>query len=170
MRYMAVALILVTACCGVLGYLLYTQSHPREDPFLPVDAAVTDIAGAISVGVNYYQFSDKVQRLSTAILIAGQAGADPRRLRSYSNALAIYKDSLELWSDKVQQPDRYSLDIWGGRTEPVVLGQMMREYNVAHPPHDSLSNEPSFNCDRTMKIMWLQAGINVAMARQLGKD
>lgn len=160
MRYMAAALILATACCGVLGYLLYSRSQPHEDPFLSVDTAVTDIAGAISVGVNYERFSEKVQRLSTTILTAGRIGADAHRLRLYSTALDNYKDSLDVWSAKIQYSD--------GQYTPT-LPRMMQKYNVEQVANLD-EHTPYFNFDRTIKVIWLRAGINVALARQSGKD
>jgi hypothetical protein len=172
-RYLIPALILVAIACCILAYLLYAQGHPHGDPMAGVDAAATDIPGAIAVSVNFEQFSGKVQRFSAEIMLAAQtqtaAQTEKRvdaRLDMYDKALDEYKDSLTLWSDKIQYAELYELENAHGGP---ALGQMMSKYHVQRDATPSYPGKNMFYCDQTIRVIWTRAGEDVVQARAMLK-
>jgi hypothetical protein len=111
-----------------LGFEFYQSRNDRD--LKAVHSAASDIQGALSVGVTFGQFGEKLQKLAAEILMARDKGATPKKLEQYEEALQIYKDSYALWEDKIQHPFYY--DQWGDQHSPV-LSELAERYRVTIP-------------------------------------
>jgi hypothetical protein len=89
-----------------LGFLLLQRGRPTAERER-VEAALTDIHGALSVGANFTQLQEKVQTLAAAVETFRTKGGDGSELVRFEQSLKLYKDSVDLWSDKLSDSWRY---------------------------------------------------------------
>lgn len=140
------------------GFELYKSK--TDAALAGVHTAASDIEGALSVGVTFVQFGEKLQKLAAEVLIARDKGASAKKLEQYENALRIYKDSYALWADKIQYPFYYE---WGDQHSPL-LSDLAARYSV------TITNTPS-QYDKTRsynevnQTLWRKAGELVDAAK-----
>jgi hypothetical protein len=102
---LAIVVIQSVVICA-LGFLLVQGRRPTAERER-VETALADIRGALSVGVSFTQLQEKVQALASAIENFRARGGEGADLAGFERAAKLYKDSLELWSDKLRYPNLY---------------------------------------------------------------
>src|SRR5262245_8065148 len=78
----------------------------------PVYRSAKALESSISVGVNYAHCSELLQQLNTELSIARDKSSTPSEreiLDNYAEAIPIYRDSLALWTLKIEH-GRYLSD------------------------------------------------------------
>ena len=144
----------------ILAVWLY-RIHPSVNPKVEVlSTAAADIEGSLGVGMTFAQFGEKLQRLASATVVAKNNGVDIALLQPYVDALAIYKDSYDLWSSHVQHP---RFDSFGGHS--YVVGDLAKKYAV--PISSTFSyydQEQSYNL--LLQALWRKAGDRLPNAKR----
>ncbi len=95
--------------------------------------AATELSTALSVGVTYSDFREKLQRLSSTVKLAAENGLEKDKLSPYKRALECYQDTLDLWSDKIKNPRNYTTSETLGEL-PHKLNELMAKYRVQVEP------------------------------------
>jgi hypothetical protein len=148
-----------------LGFEFYKS---KTDATLSgVRAAASDVEGALSVGVTFVQFGEKLQKLAAEILIARDKGASRTKVEQYEKALQIYKDSYALWDDKIQHHQYYE----NNAEYSPVLSDIAKRYGVTvtTTPEPGSSIIFDFNKERDYnnanQMLWKKAGETVDAAK-----
>jgi hypothetical protein len=127
--------------CRRSGFGYYVQLYCLAAPLLfslsgcasnaglkDVRAAALDLQGALSVGINYVDYSRKVQALSVAVLLAETDGCDEHKLKPYRASLEAYTDALGWWGDHINYPTSDSYSYWQFR-----LQEMAEKHHFTTP-------------------------------------
>jgi hypothetical protein len=101
----AIVVIQFVVICA-LGFLLLRGGRPTAERER-VEAALTDIHGTLSVGANFTQLQEKVQALAAAVENFRAKGGGGEELVRFEQSLKLYKDSVDLWNDKLSNSWRY---------------------------------------------------------------
>jgi hypothetical protein len=114
-----------------LTYALYRgRNSVLNSKLQPVHAAASEIRGALDVGASYAAYGQRLQALSSAIILAKEAGASSTDLERYSTALDDYRDALTLWGDKIEHPYLYGLGTYVLGDYNPLLDTMAEKYGV----------------------------------------
>jgi len=146
----------------VLGFLLVHQHRPTAEQER-VELALADIRGALLVGASYTQFQEKIQALAAAIDNFRSKGGSGRDLARFEMSQKLYKDSLDLWSDELENSRLYESKL--RLFVPEVMGRIAREQGFVVPPQGSLkeaaSSEPGvpykYFAGQLLQELWKKA-------------
>jgi len=88
-------------------FVVGCQEKIDQKKFENLHRAAKTVQGSISIGVNYTQFNEFLQRFATEISIAQditKSEFEKKMISEYGKLLQIYKDSRELWKRKIEAP------------------------------------------------------------------
>jgi hypothetical protein len=137
------AVVLPVSLLGSVALFVgYGQVHKQQENKNRVHVAATELRSSLVVGVNYSEFGDKLAHLYSAVTLAKENGMSLRDLAPYYDALELYKEGYDLWTNRVQYPKMYDAADQGGNL-PWSLREPIRKYNVPVKPqfiksHDAL--------------------------------
>lgn len=94
-----------------------------------VHVAATELRSALSVGVTYSEFGAKLQKLASETELASENGLGQDKIALCRDALETYKDSYDLWSDKIQNPKLYDTVEQSGELS-FKLRELINKYQV----------------------------------------
>ena len=134
------------------------------------------------VGVDYKQFGESLQSLSTELSVAGDLAHTPQEqamIADYSAILDVYRASLTIWTLKVtpDSPGRYmpSADFMMVFERDKELSTILVRYNIPLNGHLNenlvprkavLGQAGSFSPNQAINMLWAQAATKLTAAEQ----
>lgn len=124
-------LALFVSLVGNVAFFMYR--HMSKQEYRAVHVAAIELRSALSVGLAYSEFGARLSKLDSEIQLASEEGLGRHEIAIYRDALTMYKDSYDLWSDKLTNPGLYnSLDQRG--VLPDKLKGLIKKYRVSVKP------------------------------------